>query len=56
MTATNNEPNSGILVYWQGLEENPKNRVLNKILYKMLYESCYDSLRTEQQLGYAVFW
>ena len=50
------EPNSAIIVHWQGIKETPKNRVLNKILQKMLYESCFNTLRTNEQLGYAVSW
>lgn len=48
------ESNSAIEVFWQGGAASPRERLFFRIFDRILMDPCFDSLRTEQQLGYAV--
>lgn len=52
--ANTKEKNSGLEVYWQGLQATPSEKIIFRIIDKILFDPCFDRLRTDQQLCYAI--
>lgn len=48
------EKNSAIEVFWQGNPADIKEMLIFKIFDRIFMDPCFESLRTQQQLGYAL--